>query len=68
MNISLLDLGAWAAICCGFTLLRTTTAPCRRELSRFGPGRKRTLTGLCLVALGGAVLAVVLARHFVHPH
>jgi hypothetical protein len=64
MSITPLDLGAWGAIYCGFTLVRSSMADAPRDVSRFGSGRKRALTGYLLIAVGMMILLAVMVRHF----
>ncbi len=64
MSITPLDLGAWGAIYCGFTLIRSSMAGTPRDVSRFGSGRRLVFTGYVLIAAGVMILLAVTVRHF----
>jgi hypothetical protein len=63
MTITPLYLVAWILIYCGFSLLRASVPPYRRDSVRFGARKKRALLGYLLLLFGAAFLMVALLRH-----
>jgi hypothetical protein len=61
--ITPLALAAWISIYCGFTLLRSSVPPYRRDSVRFGTRRKRAIAGYALLVLGAVGLLAALLGH-----
>ncbi len=63
MMITPFDLAAWISIYCGFTLLRSSVPPHRRDSVRFGARRTCACAGYALLFLGVMVLLAAWLQH-----